>query len=124
MKLRTIQAALAIGFVALVGCKGADGAVGPQGPAGAPGPIGAQGQTRLTLTGNLDATGTVSRTLPAAAGSGTNLPLFACYQLLNNTWATEAIGGQRCVIGNTAAPLNVAMVNGQPLAAYTFVIVY
>ena len=76
------------------------------------------------LTGNLDADGVASRTLPSAAGDGSNLPLFVCYQLLNDSWATEALGGQRCVIGNTAAPLQVAMVNGQPFAQYAFVVVY
>jgi hypothetical protein len=124
--MRSTIAVLAI-LLALWSCKGADGAVGPQGPQGAigpSGPTGAKGQTRISLTGNLDADGVASRTLPAAAGDGSNLPLFACYQLLNNSWATEALGGQRCVIGDTPAPLQVAMVNGQPFAAYTFVVVY
>jgi hypothetical protein len=65
-----------------------------------------------------------SRTLPAAAGNKDNLPLMACYQLLNNTWTTEAIGGHSCVLGNTVAPLNVAMVGGHAFAPYAFVIVY
>lgn len=118
---------LGIVFILLTGCKGADGATGPAGPlgpVGPAGPIGAAGQTRIALTGNLDAVGAASRTLPAAAGSGTNLPLFACYQLLNNIWTSEVLGGHRCALSNTAAPLNVAMVNGQAFAPYTFVVVY
>jgi hypothetical protein len=124
VKLKTIAVVLCI---MLAACSGAEGATGPEGapgPQGPAGPSGAPGQTRLVLTGNLDAAGNATRTLPAAAGSNTNLPLFACYQLINNIWATEKLGGHSCALSNTAAPLNLAMVNGQALAAYMFVVVY
>jgi hypothetical protein len=114
---------ISCGFLAA--CKGADGAIGPDGAQGIPGPTGPAGVgTRLTLTGTLDANGVASRTLPAAAGNKDNLPLMACYQLIGNIWTTEAAGGHSCVIGNTVAPLNVAMVNGRASAPYAFVIVY
>lgn len=152
---------LALLLVLALACKGADGATGPQGPPGPqgpqgpigqtgsqglpgipgpPGPTGGSGTNRIYFAGFLSSSGSIGAAfadLPAAAGSMTNPPLFACYLLytISNAplWIAvgDPVGGTvsgttTCILGQqpNSALLRIAVAGGAPGQGVTIVVVY
>ena len=130
-----------LAFVLSVACKGADGATGPQGPtgqqgvAGPVGPIGPAGAgNRVTFAGTIAANGTGFADLPAAAGTLSNPPAFACYLLftISGTPAWLVVGdagpasGAVCGVGLTpgASTLRVVLSGAVSGQSYAIVVVY
>ena len=136
---------LTIGALVLLGAcaKDATGPAGPQGPTGATGPqgpagpAGASGATRLTFYGTADGSGTGFADLPAAAGTMTNPPIFACYleymlsgvpfwEEAGTSETTGAAPNALCVLGLKpgATTLRVGVGGAQSGQAIAIVVIY
>jgi hypothetical protein len=98
------------------GPAGAAGAQGIPGPAGPPGAAGAG--NRLTFTGTITSAGSAFADLPAAAGTMTNPPAYACYLLYTtgttNYWAPagDFLGSSTasCALVVTTATSNLRVI--------------
>jgi hypothetical protein len=117
--------AVAVAVLAF-GCKGAEGPVGPTGAKGDPGP-----GTRLVLSAIINASGSASVPLPAAAGTALeNPPALSCYTHSGTTssWLAVSDGyslvSPYCGLNLSGAAFTAVMVNGSPGWTALFVVVY
>lgn len=112
--------------LATAACEGPVGPAGPAGTAGPPGPAGPG--TRVAQSATVRSDGSAGVTLPAAAGTPTNLPAMACYLNQPGTAAYLLIGtdleGPTCGIVASGGTLQAVMVGAPPGWTAWFVIVY
>lgn len=112
--------------ILVAACKGEAGPTGAAGTNGAAGQLGPSGPgTRLWQKSTVVVTGSmVSFDLPAAAGSTSNPPVWACYQLTAYGWlpANQSYPGQ-CALSQSPTTGNLSIQVTAPYNTQVMVVV-